>query len=50
VSVPDRCTICAECTTCSEIIPNTHDRTTSDVGHVESCFGSFGDTDNLDAR
>jgi hypothetical protein len=21
-----------------------------DVGHVESCFDPFGDTDNLDAR
>jgi hypothetical protein len=51
VSVQDRCTVCAERTTGSEKSFWTHTmELLGDVGHVESCFNLFGDTDNLDAR
>jgi hypothetical protein len=50
MSVQDRCTACAERTTGSEIVLDTHDGTGSDVGHVESDFIPFGAIDNLDAR
>jgi hypothetical protein len=49
-SVQDRCTVCAEHTTSSEIILDTHDGTARYVGNVESYFILFGDTNNLDAR
>jgi hypothetical protein len=39
----DRCTVCAECTIGSKIIWNL-------MGHVESCFGLFGDSVSLGAR
>jgi hypothetical protein len=51
VSVQDRCTVCAERTTGSEKSSWTHTmELLGDVGHVESYFNLFGDTDNLDAR
>jgi hypothetical protein len=42
-----RSTICAECTTGLEIILDAHDGTVDDMGHVESCFGLFGDYVNV---
>ena len=49
VQVQDRCTVCAERTTGSKIIWMHTMELLGDVGHVESCFGPFGDSDNLDA-
>ena len=40
----DRCTVCAEHTIGSEIILDTPDGNPRCVGHVESCFGPFGDS------
>jgi hypothetical protein len=40
----DRSTVCGERTTASEIILDAPDGTPSDVGHVESHFGPFGDS------
>jgi hypothetical protein len=50
VSVQDRCIVCVERSIGSKIILNAHDGTAGDVGHVESSFGPFGDSANLDAR
>jgi hypothetical protein len=51
VSVQDRCTVCAERSTCSEIILDTHTmELLGDVGHIESSFDLFGDTDKLNSR
>jgi hypothetical protein len=38
----DRCTVCTERTTGSEIIFDAPDGLQSDVGHVESCLGPSG--------
>ena len=46
----DGCTVCAERTIGSEIVLDAHDGLLGDVGYVESCFGLFGDSANLDAR
>jgi hypothetical protein len=46
VLVQDRCTVCAECTTGSQIIL----KLLGDVGHVESCFGPFGESVSVGAR
>jgi hypothetical protein len=46
----DRCTVCTEHTIGSEIILDTPDETQGDVGHVESYFGPFSDSADLDAR
>ena len=46
----DRCTICAEHTTSLEIILTHPMELLGDEGHVESCFGPFGDSANLEAR
>jgi hypothetical protein len=45
----DRCTVCAERTTSSEIILDTPDGTQSLLGHVESRFGPFADSVNVDS-
>jgi hypothetical protein len=50
VSVQDRCMICAEHSIGSENVLNTHDGTARCLGHVESHFGLFADSGNLDAR
>jgi hypothetical protein len=51
VSVQDRCTVCAERSTCSEIILDAHTmELLGDVGHIESSFGPFGDTNKLNSR
>jgi hypothetical protein len=51
VSVHDRCKVCAKCTKGLEKSFWTHMmELLGDVGHVESCFGSFGDGVTLDAR
>jgi hypothetical protein len=51
VSVEDSFTVCAEHTTGLEKSFWMHTmELLGDVGHVESCFNLFGDTDNLDAR
>ena len=49
-SVQDRCTVCAEHTIGSEIILDAPDGTPRCVGHVESCFGLFGDGVSVGAR
>jgi hypothetical protein len=46
----DRCTVCAEHTIGSEIVLEHTMELLGDVGHVESYFIPFGDTDKLDAR
>jgi hypothetical protein len=45
----DRCTDCAERTISLEIILDGPDLSQGDVGHVESRFGSFGDSVNIGA-
>jgi hypothetical protein len=59
VSVEDRCTVCTKYTTGLEIILDAHDKTTGNMGLMESQFGlfeysvtiiPFGDSDNVDAR
>jgi hypothetical protein len=50
VSVLDRCTVCAKHTIGSQIILDGPDGTLYDMGHVESCFGPFGDTVCVGAR
>ena len=50
VSVQDRCTVCAKNTIGSKIILEEPVELLGDVGHVESHFGPFGDSDNLEAR
>jgi hypothetical protein len=44
ILIQDRSTICTEHTTGLEIILEAADGTLSDVGHVESRFGLFGDS------
>ena len=46
----DRCTVCAEHTIVSEIILDAPNELIGDVGHVESCFGPFGDCISVGAR
>jgi hypothetical protein len=59
VLVQDRCMVCTECTTGSEIVWTQTMELLGDAGHVESCFGlfrdcvsvgPFGDSANLDTR
>ena len=45
----DGCTVCAERTIGSEIILDAPDGLLGDVGHVESCFGLFGDSVSVGA-
>ena len=46
----DRCTVCVERTIGSEIMLDAPDGIVGDVGHVESHFFSFGDSDSFSAR
>jgi hypothetical protein len=46
----DRCTVCAERSTGSEIVLDAHKGVARWHGSVESCFGAFGDSANLDVR
>jgi len=50
ISVQDRCTVCAECTTGLEIIVVVPDGTLGDVGQGEARFNPFGDSVSLNAR
>jgi len=50
VSVQDRCTVCAKRAIGSEIILDAPNGAPGDVAQVEVCFGTFGDSANLDAR
>jgi hypothetical protein len=50
ILMQDRSTICTEHTTGSEIILEVADGTLSDVGHVESRFGMFGDSVSVSTR
>jgi hypothetical protein len=50
ISTQDRCTVCAKHTIGSEIILGANDGTPTDVGQVETRFGPFEDSVNLDAR
>ena len=49
-SVQDRCTVCAKRTIGSEILLDVPMVLLGDVGHVESCFGPFGDSVSVGAR
>ena len=46
----DRCMVCDEHTIGSENVLGAHDGTPGDMGHVESCFGPFGDSVSVSAR
>ena len=46
----DRCMVCARRTIASKIFLDAPMELLSDVGHVESCFGPFGDSVSVDAR
>ena len=48
--VQDRCTVCTNCTIGLEIILDAPDGILGYVGHVESCFGAFGDGVSIGAR
>ena len=50
MSVQDRCTVCAKRTIGLEIILDAPDELLGDVGLVESCFFSFGDSVSVGAR
>jgi hypothetical protein len=49
ISTQDRCMICAECTIGSKIILVQPTLLLRDVGQVETHFGTFGDSVNVDA-
>ena len=50
ILMQDRCTVCAERTIGSEIVLDAPDGLLGDVGHVESCFGLFGDSVSVGPR
>ena len=50
VSVQDWSMVCGRCTIGSEIVFDTPDGTTSNEAQVETHFGPFGDSANLDAQ
>jgi hypothetical protein len=50
VFVKERCTVCAEHTTGLKIVLDDKMELLGDLGHVESRFGPFADSANLDAR
>jgi hypothetical protein len=50
VSMQDRCTICANVPQAQKSFWMHTMELLGDVGHVESYFIPFGDTNNLDAR
>jgi hypothetical protein len=50
VSVKDRCTVGARCTTGLEIFLDAPNGTLGDEAQVEARFGPFRDSANIDAR
>jgi hypothetical protein len=50
VSVQDKCLLCAKDTIGSKIILEHPTEILGDVGHVESSFGPFRDSDSIGAR
>jgi hypothetical protein len=46
----DRCTVCVERTIGSEIILDAPQDLLSDIGHLESCFNTFGYSVSVSAR
>jgi hypothetical protein len=50
VSVQDRCMVCAKCTQAHKSFWMHPMELLDDMGHVESRFGLFGDSANVDAR
>jgi hypothetical protein len=50
ISMQDRCIVYNEHTIGSAIILDAPDGTLGDMGHVESCFSSFGDGVSVGAR
>ena len=50
ILMQDGCMVCAERTIGSEIILDAPNGVLGDVGHVESCFGLFGDRGSVGAR
>ena len=49
VSMQDRCVVCAKRTIGSETILDAPMVLLGDEAQVEACFGTFGDSDNLDS-
>ena len=49
MSLQDRCMVCDKCTIGSKFVSDTM-ILLGDVGHVESCFGPFGDNVIVGAR
>jgi hypothetical protein len=50
ILVQDRCTVCAEHTIGLQIVLDAPMELQGDVGHVEYCFGPFGDGVCVGAR
>jgi hypothetical protein len=50
ILMQDRCTVGAKLTTTLKTVLDASDGTPRDVGHVESCFGPFGDSVSVSAR
>ena len=50
ITTQDRCTVCAERTIGSKIVLDARMELLGDTGHVESCFGPFGDGVSVGAR
>jgi hypothetical protein len=46
----DRCTVCTKCTIGLEKVLDSPEGTPGDVGHVQYCFGPFGDGVSVSAR
>jgi hypothetical protein len=46
----DSCTVCVECTIASKVVLDTPKELLGDMGHVETCFGLFGDSVSVGAR
>jgi hypothetical protein len=46
----DRCTVCTKRTIGLQIVFDAPDGLISDMGHVESCFSSFGDSVSVSSR
>ena len=50
VSLQDRCKVCAKCAMARKWFWTHLMELLGDTGHVESCFGSFGDGVSVGAR
>ena len=50
IFMQDRCAVCTEHTKGSENILDAPNELLGDMGHVEACFGPFGDYVSVGAR